>query len=105
MKEEIRALKNHVMFIDQCVVRLTVYEEVRKVNVKVGTGSFYSDEVGDYLIREVKNFANNYDDEDDRVYTLIDDVYRANLKSKIEELLWHYAVKKKDALERLFLLS
>lgn len=105
MKEEIRILKNHIMFIDQCVIRLTVYEEVRKANICNITEYYDSKQVDDYLIREVTNFANNYDDKDDMVYTIIDGVNTVSLQVIIEALLWHYAKAKKNALEKLFLLS
>lgn len=104
-KGKIRVLKNHIMFIDQCVVRLTVYEEVRKVNLSTENDSPYSIAIEEYLVNEIKEFANNYDDDNNNVYQITESVNEINLKETIEALLSHYARKKKDKLEELFLLS
>lgn len=105
MKEEIRALKNDIMFIDQCIVRLTVLKEVGIVNRDKRTKSIISDEVNEYLLDEIKSFAKNYDDDNNTVYEITERADEYNLIGIIDSLIMYYAVKKKDSLERLFLLS
>ena len=105
MKEEIRALKNDIMFIDQCIVRLTVLKEVGIVNRDKRTKSIISDEVNEYLLDEIKSFAKNYDDDNNTVYEITERADGYNLIGIIDSLIMYYAVKKKDSLERLFLLS
>lgn len=105
MKEEIRVLKNHIMFIDQCIVRLTVLKEVGIVNRDKRTKSIISDEVDEYLLDEIKSFPTNYDDDNNTVYGITETVDEYNLIGVIESLIMYYAVKKKEALEKIFLLS
>lgn len=105
MKEEIRALKNDIMFIDQCIVRLTVLKEVGIANKDKRTKSIISDEVSEYLLDEITCFAKNYDNDNNTVYEITERVDEYNLIGIMDSLIMYYSVKKKDALERLFLFS
>ena len=105
MKKEINSIKNEIMMINQNILRLNIYKDVCRINKDIEDGGYFSNNVERHLIYEIKNFANNYDDFNNIVWAITKSVDEDNLADVISNLTLHYETAKRDALERLFLLS